>query len=426
MDILLLMLVVGLAVWVVLLRKARNQWQRDRELAAERFEHTQTRLAAISRRRGELEAVMSSMAEGVAFVDLEERFVSLNPAAAHLLSLDPDQAVGRPIQEAVRSAPLHDLVARTLHPTAGPDLRGELTLRLSPGSSADDRFLQAHSAPVRDHDGQQVGAVIVLHDITRLRRLEAIRRDFVANVSHEIKTPISAIKAAIETLIEDPQMPAAPRQQFTGVIARQADRLDNIVEDLLSLARLEQEGTQPTKELESHELGPVIDAALESCAANAAARSITLVQSIDPVTARCVPNLLEQAVVNLVDNAIKYSPEHTEVRIAARRRGQEIILSVADRGRGIEAEHLPRVFERFYRTDRARSRALGGTGLGLSIVKHVAEVHGGRTGVESVVGQGSTFTLYLQAGDGSVAAAAASKPAATLSRVPADHQTSNL
>ncbi len=395
--ILLTLVALALLGWVVALHRAKASWRRDRQLQSERSRQLHERLAVVDRRRSELEAVLSSMVEGVAFIDTDERLVSLNHAAAQLLSLDPERAIGRPIQEVVRNVALQSLVAGALGTRSLEAHHGELTVRLSPGSSADDRYLQAHAAPVRDAEGQRVGAVVVLHDITRLRRLESVRRDFVANVSHEIKTPISAIKAAIETLIDDPAMPAVPRGRFTSIIARQTDRLDHIVEDLLSLTRLEQEGRQNASELEAHALRPVIDAACETCHANAQAKSIELVREAEAVWVRAVPTLLEQALVNLIDNAIKYSPDQTTVRIAAQRRGHEVVICVTDHGRGIEAEHLPRVFERFYRTDRARSRSLGGTGLGLSIVKHVAEVHGGRAGVQSSPGRGSTFSLYLQA-----------------------------
>jgi two-component system phosphate regulon sensor histidine kinase PhoR len=216
-------------------------------------------------------------------------------------------------------------------------------------------------------------------------------------VSHEIKTPISAVKAAVETLISDPDAPLEARQNFLGIIARQADRLDAIVEDLLSLTRIEQEQGRIADEAEPAEVAAVLQAAAETCAAKADAKSIRLTVEPTRLSVKMVPTLIEQAIINLVDNAIKYSPESTEVRITASRRGDEVVLSVVDQGRGIESEHLPRVFERFYRTDRARSRAMGGTGLGLSIVRHIAQTHGGRTTAQSQLGRGSTFNLHLPA-----------------------------
>ncbi|MBB6428898.1 sensor histidine kinase [Algisphaera agarilytica] len=362
------------------------------------------RLTTVERRRSELEAVLSSMVEGVAAIDTEERLISLNRAAALMLSLDPKRAVGRSIQEVVRNASLQSLVTEALGSQANTPATRELSLRLNPGSSTDDRSIQAQAAPVRDAEGRQVGAVVVLHDVTRLRRLESVRRDFVANVSHEIKTPISAIKAAVETLIDDEQMPVPARQNFTGIIARQTERLDAIIEDLLSLTRLEQEGATVSDEIEAHAVEPVIRAACETCHAKAQAKSITLKIEAEPLRAQVVPTLLEQALVNLIDNAIKYSPEDTTVVISAERRNDDAVLAVTDEGRGIEPEHLPRVFERFYRTDRARSRQLGGTGLGLSIVKHIAETMGGKASVRSQLSKGSTFTLTFRAGTQNAAA----------------------
>ncbi|MFA9480163.1 sensor histidine kinase [Phycisphaerales bacterium AB-hyl4] len=234
----------------------------------------------------------------------------------------------------------------------------------------------------------------------RLNKLEAMRSDFVANVSHEVKTPVSAIKAAVETIQADPAMPREDAERFTKIIARQADRLSAIVDDLLSLARIEQHAGEIYAELQSEPVVSVIEAACETCQAHAQEKKITLNHSCDPaLKAPINAPLLEQATVNLIVNAIKYSSEGTTVEVCARPRGREVLIEVTDEGRGIEPEHLPRLFERFYRTDKARSRALGGTGLGLSIVKHVAEAHGGRVSVESEVGRGSMFCIHLLADD---------------------------
>ncbi|MEM1027414.1 MAG: ATP-binding protein [Planctomycetota bacterium] len=396
-----ILLALALATTVVVAVVLRRRVRRLSEaLSGQREHHRQLteRLGGAERRRSELEAVLSSMVEGVLAIDGEERVISLNRAAALMLSLEPKRAVGRPIQEVVRNAALQGLVAEVLSGSASVPASGELSLRLNPGSSTDDRSIQAHAASVRDAEGRHAGAVVVLHDITRLRRLESVRRDFVANVSHEIKTPISAIKAAVETLLDDETMPVGPRQNFTGIIARQTDRLDAIIEDLLSLTRLEQEGASVVDEIEPHPVASVLRAACETCQAKAHAKSIELQIDTEPLTAQVVPTLLEQALVNLIDNAIKYSPAQTVVQIKAERRNEEVMISVADEGRGIEPEHLPRVFERFYRTDRARSRQLGGTGLGLSIVKHIAESLGGKARVTSQLGEGSTFTLTFRGG----------------------------
>jgi signal transduction histidine kinase len=241
----------------------------------------------------------------------------------------------------------------------------------------------------------------------RLRRLETVRQEFVANVSHELKTPITSIKGFVETLqdgaVADPQ----EARRFLDIVAKHADRLDSIIRDLLLLSHLEQDAGQAALELESVQLREVLRAAVEVCAAKAAAKKISVYLEC-PVDfpVRLNPPLVEQAAVNLIDNAIKYSAEGGPVWVGGARAGAEAVVSVRDRGCGIEPEHLPRLGERFYRVDKARSRQLGGTGLGLAIVKHIARAHGGRLTVESAPGQGSAFHLHLP-----LAAAGAQPPA---------------
>jgi len=361
----------------------------------------QDRLSTVVRQRNELGAVLSSMVEGVVAIDNEERIISLNSAAATMLRLDPAQCIGRSIQEVIRNTALQQFVGETL--AENRSVQGELTLRSHRegdpvGGSV--RHVQAQSALLRGEAGERLGAVLVLHDVTQLRQLESVRRDFVANVSHEVKTPVAAIKAAIETLIESEGIDPEHQQRFMNMVARQANRLDAIVEDLLSLARLEQEQGRIQAELSPASVDPLLRASVETCAPKAVEKGIVVEVDCDPkLRAMLNPMLIEQALVNLIDNAVKYSPAETTVRVSAERVGDEAVVSVTDQGRGIEPEHLPRVFERFYRTDRARSREMGGTGLGLSIVKHVAESHGGHVGVDSVPGKGSVFRLHLRLAD---------------------------
>jgi two-component system phosphate regulon sensor histidine kinase PhoR len=242
------------------------------------------------------------------------------------------------------------------------------------------------------------GAVLVLNDVTRLRRLERVRRDFVANVSHEIKTPITTIAGFVETLLDGALDDKEETGRFLRIVRRHAERLESIVEDLLTLARLEQEGEAGSVATEETAVLEVLQAAVEACRFQAGQKGIALVVEGDArLRAPMNAPLIEQALVNLVDNAVKYSPERSTVTIAAEATPEETVLKVADHGTGIAAADLPRIFERFYRVDRARSRKLGGTGLGLSIVKHVASVHGGRATVESSPGEGSTFALHLPA-----------------------------
>ena len=391
------------------------------------------RLSEVVRQRNELGTILSSMDEGVLAVDSDLRVISLNRSAATLLQLDPARAIDRPIDQALSDPELRSFVRQPLE--TGRGMQGEVTLirRRDPanrpmwvskalnrdGEAAsgdvngqageqieDRRIIEATSAILRDAAGRRMGAVLVLHDVSELRRLESIRQDFVANVSHEIRTPISAIKAAAETLFDevgyaqehptDQPMDQEMLRNFLGIITRQADRLHAIVEDLLSLARIEQGKREDSIEMEPGPLSPVIAAAVETCQAKADEKNISVrVRCETGLMAMMNRTMIEQAIINLIDNAVKYSPEGRKVEIVAGHDTSEATIKVIDQGRGIEPVHLPRLFERFYRTDRARSRQMGGTGLGLSIVKHIAEAHGGRVSVESRPGVGSTFVLTI-------------------------------
>lgn len=234
--------------------------------------------------------------------------------------------------------------------------------------------------------------------IHRLRKLETVRRDFVANVSHELRTPITSIKGFVETLLSGNLEKPEDSKRFLEIVANQTDRLNAIIEDLLSLARLEQDSGQVEIVLEESGVQPVVELAIQICAVKAADKNIQVTLQCDPtLTAVINPQLIEQAVINLVDNAIKYSMPSTCIRVEVSHSDSQVTLAVADEGRGIEQEHIPRLFERFYRVDKNRSRQMGGTGLGLAIVKHIAQVHGGSVGVDSTVGKGSTFRIHLPA-----------------------------
>jgi two-component system phosphate regulon sensor histidine kinase PhoR len=259
-----------------------------------------------------------------------------------------------------------------------------------------ERIVRAHGTPLRDAEGKREGVLIVLNDVTHLAKLENIRKDFVANVSHEIKTPITAIKGFVETLQEGQSQDPEDVRRFLGIVHRHVDRLEAIVEDLLTLSRIEKEAETEEITLEEHSVRKVLVKAVQACENKAQVKKIHLeLECSEDLKGRINPPLLEQAVVNLIDNAINYSEEGKSVTIRAQENAQEILIQVEDQGSGIERRHLERIFERFYRVDKSRSRKLGGTGLGLSIVKHILEAHGGRVSVESQPGRGSTFTLHL-------------------------------
>jgi two-component system phosphate regulon sensor histidine kinase PhoR len=258
-------------------------------------------------------------------------------------------------------------------------------------------YLQAHGTFIKDHDGKSFGALIVLNDITQMKRLENIRRDFVANVSHELKTPITSIIGFVETLSQGAIDDKENAGRFLEIIARHADRLNAIIEDLLLLSRIEgHEEDDSGVVKEASKIKSILSSALLICEPKASTKNIHLaLQSPDEIKADVNAPLLEQAVINLVDNAIKYSEEGSHVRVEASAEGEEILIRVIDDGCGIPEEHIPRLFERFYRVDKARSRNLGGTGLGLAIVKHIVNAHGGIIEVESIPQKGSTFTIRI-------------------------------
>ena len=260
----------------------------------------------------------------------------------------------------------------------------------------EERHMQNHGTLLYDEDQRQIGALIVMNDVTQLRRLETLRRDFVANVSHELKTPITSIKGFVETLqegqVDDPQQ----MQHFLDIIARQADRLNAIIEDLLLLSRVEQQAEHANIQFEEANLSAVLQAARQMCEEKADVRQIQLhIDCSSTLFLNMAPALIEQALINLIDNAIKYSEDGTSIHINVEKTEDEVVINVQDQGYGIAQEHLPRLFERFYRVDVSRSRKLGGTGLGLAIVKHIVQAHGGSVRVTSSLGEGSTFSLYL-------------------------------
>jgi len=263
-------------------------------------------------------------------------------------------------------------------------------------SGSQERNLQARGTVLKDASDNRIGALIVLNDVTRLRRLENMRRDFVANVSHEIKTPITAVKGFVDTLMKGAINNQKDAFRFLDIIGRQVDRLNAIVDDLLSLSKLEQDPDQFVIQMEEVALKSVLQSAIQACSSRAAKQDAVIELVCDEtLRAKVNAHLLEQAVVNLVDNAVKYSGPEKRVEVVGEQHKGEIIIRVRDFGCGISKEHLPRLFERFYRVDQARSRDLGGTGLGLAIVKHIAQVHQGSVKADSTLGKGSAFSIHL-------------------------------
>jgi two-component system phosphate regulon sensor histidine kinase PhoR len=370
---------------------------------ARAFNHMSERLTAqvvqLREDREQLRTILSGMVEGVIALDAEQRILFANERAARLLTFPSRAVVGRKLWEVVRHRGLQHVVERALAGSSSD--REEVPWENS------GRSLAVHAAPLPGVPPR--GAVVVLHDTTELRRLERLRQDFVANVSHELKTPLAVITACVETLLDGAVDDRPHRDTFLKQIADQSDRLHRLILDLLSLARIESGA-------EAYELEPVeLDAVIAACLERHRTRAETKRQILEAVplppagpdaggrNGEARPGLaawaneeaVGQILDNLVDNALKYTPEGGRISVRSRAEGEEICIEVEDTGIGIPEQDLPRIFERFYRVDRARSRELGGTGLGLSIVKHLAQALHGSVSAASRLGRGTCFTVRL-------------------------------
>ena len=352
-------------------------------------EQIDEKIRLIERQKYEQQSVLASMAEGVIAFDSEGRVLSINKAAARLFNVKRKEANGLLLKTLVKNDDLENLVEAVLE-THSPQ-ESEITIHVP-----SEQIINVRVSPLQDEQMQIIGALMVLNNITRLRNLERGRREFVANVSHELRTPLTSIKGFVEALHEGAIDEPENARRFLEIIFRQTNRLISILEDLLTLSRLEREGGLDQVEFRIENLCGILENAVQICRYSAEKKNITLkLECSGNLLVKINGPLIEEAVVNLVDNAIKYSPENKEVTILAKKKGKKVMIGIRDQGAGIPEEHLSRIFERFYRVDKARSRKLGGTGLGLAIVKHIAQVHGGSVDVASVVGEGSFFKIYL-------------------------------
>jgi two-component system, OmpR family, phosphate regulon sensor histidine kinase PhoR len=355
-------------------------------------------LAGTEAERAKLEAVLRSMIDGVVMLDGEGRIVVCNRAAVEQLELAAGGTlVGAKLLLVSRTPELTPLVEEALR-SSGTVVQRELTF---PGRER-NRVLSASAVGILDdEDGVVHGAILVLHDLTRIRQFEAMRADFVANVSHELRTPLTAIRGYAETLqngaLSDPERAS----EFVGVIQRHSERLTRLIDDLLALSDLELGRTEIRPSPLA--VSDAVAAPIEMLRQKAKERGVGLNAEIpDDVPAIAADrDRLEQVLINLIDNAIKYSGAGSRVRVVARpvaeNGGSLVELAVCDDGVGIPEKDIPRLTERFYRVDRARSRELGGTGLGLAIVKHIVQAHGGSLGIDSVVGRGTTVRVTFPA-----------------------------
>lgn len=334
-------------------------------------------------------AIFAAMQDPLLVIDEQRHLVLFNRAAHELFSID-QTSLGGPLLDTLRDPIIDEAVGKGLH--EGTMFRREMVLR--------DRHWQVTSMPMRDDAGVATGAVVVFHEITELKRAEEIRRDFVASVSHELRTPLSILRGYIETLLDDPKMHRGETADILRVMEKHSNRLQALIEDLLTLGKLE--SRTPELRLEKIDIETFLSRMVSEWQKKFGAKKLNVALEV----AANVPPIfadefrLEQLFANLLDNAQKYSKSGSEVRLRAENRNHEVALSISDEGIGIGKEDLPRIFERFYRADKGRSREHGGTGLGLSIVKHIAQLHGGSVEAESDLGKGTTIRVMLPIHEG--------------------------
>ena len=357
----------------------------------------QERFGTIVQQNNELQTILASMADAVIVIDQRKQIIKMNSAASLLFGVAEKKAVGKSTEEILKEIQIERLIDMTLVGKA------TVTEEISLKKGGEKRFLQYSGVRLYDDNGASLGAVMALSDVTKIRRLENVRQEFVANVSHELMTPLTSIKGYTETIIDNTEGDPEQTEKFLQIILRQSNRLQSIVNDLLKLSRIEQDIEDNEIHLVPTKVKDVLHEAIQVCVHMAEEKNIVIklhcpVNFMVPMDAP----LIEQAIVNLLVNAIKYSDPASEVVIRAElqvgKDGQEMaIITVKDYGVGVAKEHLSRLFERFYRSDKARSRKLGGTGLGLAIVKHIVQAHEGSVDVSSEAGKGSVFTIVLPA-----------------------------
>jgi two-component system phosphate regulon sensor histidine kinase PhoR len=342
----------------------------------------------ISEQHHRQQILLNSISEGILVLDNDLNIIGINPVAAQWLETgNPIRAQGKPLYKLCRNPTLLSMTDDLL---AGGDMK-EAHLRLE-RDGGEDRIVQLRGSLLIDRD-QTEGVIILMQDVTTLRRLETLRQDFVANVSHELRTPLTSIKGYAELLTEETDDPAVV-QKYSDRILMQSERMVNIIDDLLSLTRIESaHGPESVTRCEIRPLLENVAALVEDAAQR---RNLTLIlDAEEDLSAVLHAPLFEQAVLNLVQNAVKYTHPETRITVKAYQQDSEAVIEVIDQGPGIAPQHHARLFERFYRVDKARSRAVGGTGLGLSIVKHIAQLHHGSVEVESELGNGTRFRLKV-------------------------------
>jgi two-component system phosphate regulon sensor histidine kinase PhoR len=355
-------------------------------------------IRTLSGERNRSSAILRSMVEGVAVIDAEEKLVFYNRAFSEIFGVQTSTAEGRTLIEVVRNAELVGLIRKALRGEEG--LQDDISMGIVQMQSFSVTAAPVKALDLGNGDNDLVatkpsGAVVVLHDVSELRRLERVRQDFVANVSHEFKTPLTAIQGFAETLLSGALDDPTNNRRFLDIIRNHAIRLARLTNDLLKLARIE----AGKLEVEFFPVGlmELIEGCAETTLLKASRKQITLEIEVPPglPPVHGDASLLRDVLQNLLDNAIQYTPAGGHIRVTAEAKGREAVVTVSDTGIGIPASDRERIFERFYRVDAARSREAGGTGLGLSIAKHIVEAHNGRLWVDSVIGGGSRFSFSI-------------------------------
>jgi two-component system phosphate regulon sensor histidine kinase PhoR len=334
--------------------------------------------------------IISAMEDGLVVLDESGRIRLANPVFRRLFALSETEAPTTLI-ETVRNAAVEQLVQRTLQSGDAANA----TISTGDAGASGARRLAVNAVAMRDAAGVIKGAVVLFRDVTMLTRTDEIRRDFVANVSHELRTPLSIFHGYVETLRDDPEVSRAELRRIVDAMERHSRRMNSLVEDLLSLAQLEV--SDPQLEFADVEVGVLLGSIVRDWEKRFASKQLVAVLEVAPNLPRVRADelRLQEIVYNLFDNALKYSHAGGRVRVSAHRENTFVKVSVSDDGVGIPPADLPRIFERFYCADKARSRELGGTGLGLSIVKHIAQLHGGSVEAESTLGKGTTISVFL-------------------------------
>jgi two-component system phosphate regulon sensor histidine kinase PhoR len=318
-------------------------------------------------------------------VDSSVRVVAANRSAVLAFSRPGVTLTGRRLTEVIRDLRLHDAFRQSVSDGTSSDIKLELTFN-------EKRTYEVHVAPL-DLDGSR-HSIGVFYDMTQVERLERVRQEFLSNISHELRTPLTSIMAFVETLEDGAIDDRENNRRFLSVIRRNAERMHALIADIAELSMIESGAV--TIDLKRVRLAAIVDEIFTSLSSKAAERGVELVDRVDPeVRVAADPARLEQMLTNLIDNAIKFNQTGGSVTVHSEETADRVLISVSDTGEGIMPEHQHRIFERFYRSDRGRSRDIGGTGLGLAIVKHLARLHGGEVSVRSRLGEGSTFTIEL-------------------------------